>query len=141
MSDLKYFNKRKHRKTKSRIFKSSINSGHSKAPENTENSNTLPAIQFSQTDDSITNRNTPDSYNFLNSSGISQLQRYMNANEIDTIPIDASRKKISGLLRNKYKLIRNANRLAPALNINGKRLNSPDSNLNDLEYEVDNLIK
>jgi hypothetical protein len=74
---------------------------------------------------------------------MSQLQKYMNATENDTIPIDATRKKATNLLRNKYKLIRNANRLVPLVNLNGKRLGSTsESNqLNDIENEIDNLFK
>ena len=161
MSDQKYLNKRRYKKLRSKgsvLTKSSAHSNQRKesflmeksdnnnnknanANVNT-NSNTTACIKFSQTYDSITNRNTPESSSFLNSSGISQLQKYMNATENDTIPIDASRKKASNLLRNKYKLIRNANRLVPLVNLNGKRLGSPESNqLNEIENEIENLFK
>ena len=152
MSDQKYFNKRRHKKLRSKgsvVTKTSTQSNQRKdsflidKTDNNNNNNTTPSIKFSQTYDSIINRNTPDSSGFLNSSGMSQLQKYMNATENDTIPIDATRKKATNLLRNKYKLIRNANRLVPLVNLNGKRLGSTsESNqLNDIENEIDNLFK
>jgi hypothetical protein len=154
MSDQKYFNKRRHKKPRSKgsvVTKTSTHSNQRKDSfllektdnNNNNNNNTTPSIKFSQTYDSIINRNTPDSSGFLNSSGMSQLQKYMNATENDTIPIDATRKKATNLLRNKYKLIRNANRLVPLVNLNGKRLGSTsESNqLNDIENEIDNLFK
>jgi hypothetical protein len=159
MSDQKYLNKRRYKKFRSKGSVNTKSSAHSnqrkesflmEKPDSNSNSNanantnsnTTACIKFSQTYDSITNRNTPESSSFLNSSGISQLQKYMNATENDTIPIDASRKKASNLLRNKYKLIRNANRLVPLVNLNGKRLGSPESNqLNEIENEIENLFK
>ena len=145
MSDEKYSSKRRRKyRPKSLKPRNSTQSANAKE-ENNFASMAVSNVKFSKTEDSLTNRNTPDSSNFLNSSGMSQLQKFMNATDSDTVPIDAVRRKASNLLRNKYKLLRNVNRLTPVMNLNGKRLNSPEtsqtSNINDIENEIDNLFK
>ena len=152
MSEQKFHTRKRHTKNISKLSLNSKKEPSSYVKDSVfeasiTNTTPLPKdIHFSITTDSMSRTaaaatvHTPDSNILLNSSSRSQLQKYLNV-DTDTVPIDALRKKAQ--IRNKYKMIRNANRLTPVMNINGKRLSSESkqSNMNELEGELDILLK
>ena len=94
---------------------------------------------------SIANQSPNLSTNNLNSQSNSKLQNMDSTSNL--IPVEASR-KLSGLLRKKSRLIRNANLLSPRLNLskrnsfalNGSLGKKQVSTINEIEAEIDSLL-
>jgi hypothetical protein len=128
---------------------------HSETPDvqfyNTSNQNalqSLSSIKKGSFNDAFSIANqSPDlsSHNLNNSQSNSKFQSMDSTSNL--IPIDASR-KLSGLLRKKSRLIRNANLLSPRLNlskrnsfvVNGSLTRKQVSTMNEIEAEIDSLL-
>ena len=128
------------------------------ATNNSDNSDQNSHFQHQTSTNSIVKKNSfndgigsmtipsLDSSNMLNASQNFMLQKLNSVDaSSNVISIEASRKSnVSGLLKRKSRLIRNAARLSPVSHIqknNNSFSNKKQvSNLNEVEFELDNLL-
>jgi hypothetical protein len=128
------------------------------ATNNSDNSDQNSQFQHQTSANSIAKKNSfndgigsitipsLDSSNMLNASQNFILQKLNSADaSSNLISIEASRKStVTGLLKRKSRLIRNATRLSPVSHIQSNKSSISNrkqvSNLNEVEFELDNLL-